>query len=248
MARHELGLGERAQPRGGARRRDGAGPGRSLPASGRPLGGARPCVRRGRRRQRERARHLRRRRRPGARLGVRRGRLRRARPSAPAADAVAPDAVQRLADVVLLRRGRPGEARLAGRPRRRRAGRGAARPAARAAPADDPRRRARRAARRPGARPVRGPLRLGPPDRRDPAGRSDAPRSRRVSRTASTWSGPAPARSPTAGATRSGCAAAATSTSRASSSATSAGWPPRRRERELLARALGAADRAEAAR
>ena len=236
------------QSRGGARRGHGPRPRRPLPPPRRPLGRARPCLRRGRRRQRERARHLRRRRRPRPRIGVRRRRLRRARPPAPAADAVA------RACVTAARRCRTPSARPG-----RRSSSGWSTSTPPAWPRCVPSRcrcpgRSRSSSGElaelladPAHAAVRGPFRLRPPDRRDPPGRSDAPAAGPVPALRPPGVDRHRARSPTAAATRSGCAAAATSTSPASSSATSAASRPRAAERELLARALGAADRAEAA-
>ena len=160
-------------------------------------------------------------------VGVRRRRLRRPRPPAPAADAHAAAALQRLAAGLLLLRGRAAEAGLAGRPRRR-----AGSPTSGPVPLPVPRPLAcspapRRAARRPGAR--RAPRSTSsPPGSPTPSARpTRCAGCRPGSRTASTWSGPAARRRPTAAATRSGCAAAATSTSPGSSSATCAACRPR---------------------
>ena len=155
VARHELGLA--GAPRAATRRCCAAAMDRVRAdlflRPGRPLGGARARVRRRRGAQRERARHLRRRGRPGARRGVRRRRLRRARPPAPAADAHPAAALQRLPAGLLLRRGRAAEAGLAGRARRAPAwptcGRSRCRCRGRSRVLTGD---ARRAARRPGAR------------------------------------------------------------------------------------------------
>ena len=175
-------LGPAATPaaRGRAGRRDGPGPRRPVPARRAP---ARSCSRTrssvgGPPSESERT--LRRWGRPGARRRLRRGRLRRARPPAPAADTHAAAALQRLAAGLLLRRGRAAEAGLAGRPRRARAGRRAAGAAADPAGAQHPHRHARRTAGRPGPRRCRAALRLRPPHRRRAAGRPDAPAAEAV--------------------------------------------------------------------
>ncbi len=86
-----------------------------------PLGRAGPRLRRRRRAQRLRARHQRRRRLDRADVGLRRRRLRRARPPARPAHADRRGPLQRLPAGLLLLRGRPPQGLLAGRPRRRRA-------------------------------------------------------------------------------------------------------------------------------
>ena len=88
------------------------------------LGRGGPRLRRRRRRERLRARHQRRRGGGGADRRLRRRRLRRARPPARADDARRDRALLRLADRLLLLRGRPDQGLLAGRPRRRRASAG----------------------------------------------------------------------------------------------------------------------------
>src|SRR3954469_23062636 len=164
-----------AQSRGGARRRDGPGPGRPVPAAGHPLGRPRPRVRRRWRGQRQRARHQRRRGGPGAGLGVRRHRLRGARAPAPSADAHPPAALQRLAPGLLLRGGRPAQAGLAGRPGCLRARRRPCRGTAHAAPAQRAHRPARGVAGRPGPQRRRDPFRLRAAPRSGTAHRPDAP-------------------------------------------------------------------------
>ncbi len=124
-----------------------------------------------RRGQRERARHQRRGRRQRAVVALRRRRLHRARPPAPAAVADRGPALLRLPAALLLRRGRSRQAELARRARPRRARRGdrGARPGP--PPAHRPARPAGRAAREPAPRGRRGRLRLRRPHRPGQAAR-----------------------------------------------------------------------------
>ncbi len=249
VARHELGVtGGRSHEAvlGAAMERVRVRP---VPPAGHAVGRARPRLRRGRRAQRERAGHLRRRGRPRPGLGVRRRRLRGPGSPPPAADPLPAAALQRLPAGLLLRRGGAAEAGLAGRARRLRPGRRAARPAADPAPAHRAHRHARRAARRPRARRCRGRA-SSPPGSPTPPVPTD-PMRRLQTRFPHCvhleWRGTASGgrRPELPGAD---ARAQRRRDRRRSSSQHVRGVAASAAERELLARALGAADRAEAAR